>query len=99
MRSRVLLVGALHTSVGACGGHVSDPESARCPSPPATFVKRVVLADHAELAVRYTCEGASIGGTVYTIHVYPEANHGLFDSPPTDPRALPDTLAWLRGHT
>jgi uncharacterized protein len=37
-------------------------------------------------------------GKDYTIKIYPEANHGLFDVPPTSPRALPDTLAWLRSH-
>jgi dienelactone hydrolase len=35
-------------------------------------------------------------GKAYTIRVYPGANHGLFDVPPTDPRAMPDTLDWLR---
>ena len=38
-------------------------------------------------------------GKDYTIHVYPDANHGLFDVPSTDPRAMPDTLQWLRQHT
>jgi dipeptidyl aminopeptidase/acylaminoacyl peptidase len=37
-------------------------------------------------------------GKDYTIRVYPNANHGLFDVPPTDPRAMPDTLRWLRQH-
>jgi uncharacterized protein len=37
-------------------------------------------------------------GKDYTIHVYPKANHGLFDVPPTDLRAMPDTLRWLRDH-
>jgi uncharacterized protein len=37
-------------------------------------------------------------GKNYTIKVYPQANHGLFDVPPTSPRALPDTLAWLSSH-
>ena len=37
-------------------------------------------------------------GKDYTIHIYPKANHGLFDVPPTDPRALPDALGWLRDH-
>jgi dipeptidyl aminopeptidase/acylaminoacyl peptidase len=37
-------------------------------------------------------------GKDYTIHVYAKANHGLFDVPPTDPRAMPDTLRWLRAH-
>lgn len=35
-------------------------------------------------------------GKAYTIRVYRGANHGLFDVPPTDPRAMPDTLDWLR---
>ena len=43
--------------------------------------------------------GLEAQGKEYTIHVYPNANHGLFDVPPTDPRALPDTLVWLRHHT
>jgi len=38
-------------------------------------------------------------GKAYTIHVYPNANHGLFDVPPTDPQAMPDTLRWLQEHT
>ena len=38
-------------------------------------------------------------GKDYTIRVYPQANHGLFDVPPTSPKALPDTFAWLRAHT
>ena len=37
-------------------------------------------------------------GKDYTIHVYPSANHGLFDEPPTDPKAMPDTLDWLHQH-
>jgi dipeptidyl aminopeptidase/acylaminoacyl peptidase len=37
-------------------------------------------------------------GKDYTIHVYRKANHGLFDVPSTDPRAMPDTLRWLRDH-
>jgi hypothetical protein len=37
-------------------------------------------------------------GKEYTIHVYPNANHGLFNVPPTDPRAMPDALRWLRDH-
>jgi uncharacterized protein len=65
MRGRVVLAGALLTLLSACGGGVSDPASARCPAPPATFGKRVVRSDHAEIAVRYRCEGALIAGTLY----------------------------------
>ena len=34
----------------------------------------------------------------WTIVVYPGAGHGLFDSPPTDPRATPAAEAWIRRH-
>src|SRR6266487_1437310 len=65
MRGRVLLAGVLLALISACGGGVSDPASARCPAPPATFGKRVVRSDHAEIRVHFRCEGVSIGGTVY----------------------------------
>jgi uncharacterized protein len=65
MRGPVLLAGALLALISACGGSVSDPVGARCPTPPATFGKPVVLADHAEIAIRYGCEGASISGTLF----------------------------------
>jgi dipeptidyl aminopeptidase/acylaminoacyl peptidase len=65
MRSQVVLAGALLALMSACGGSVVDPASARCPAPPATFGKRVVRSDHAEIAIRYKCEGASISGTLY----------------------------------
>jgi hypothetical protein len=34
----------------------------------------------------------------WTIIVFPGAGHGLFDSPPTDPRAAPTAEAWVRRH-
>jgi uncharacterized protein len=34
----------------------------------------------------------------WTIVVYPGAGHGLFDTPPTDPRAAPAAEAWIRRH-
>jgi len=34
----------------------------------------------------------------WTIVVYPGAGHGLFDSPPTDPRAAPRAEQWVRQH-
>ncbi len=43
-------------------------------------------------------ERLKASGKDYTIKIYPQANHGLFDVPPTSPRALPNTLAWLRPH-
>ena len=49
----------------------------------------------ASLAILKQLKGS---GKDYTIEIYPQTNHGLFDIPPTSPRALPDTLAWLRSH-
>jgi uncharacterized protein len=37
-------------------------------------------------------------GKDWTIVVYPGAGHGLFDAPPTDPRASPAAEAWIRRH-
>jgi alpha-beta hydrolase superfamily lysophospholipase len=37
-------------------------------------------------------------GKDWTIVVYPSAGHGLFDNPPTDPRAAPAAEAWVRRH-
>ena len=37
-------------------------------------------------------------GKDWTIVVYPGAGHGLFDDPPTDPRAAPTAEAWVRDH-
>jgi len=30
--------------------------------------------------------------------MFPRADHGLLDTPPTDARAMPTLLAWLREH-
>jgi dienelactone hydrolase len=37
-------------------------------------------------------------GVDFTIVVFPRADHGLLDTPPTDARAMPTVLAWLRDH-
>ena len=37
-------------------------------------------------------------GKEFTIVVYLKAGHGLLDVPPTDPRALPAMVAWVRHH-
>jgi len=51
--------------VSGCGGGVSDPASVRCPSPTSGAGTRVVLRDHVEVPVTFTCGGARISGTVY----------------------------------
>jgi pimeloyl-ACP methyl ester carboxylesterase len=63
-RRALVLAGALLLLSG-CGSGVSDPESARCDAPPSTFGTRVVLSDHLEIPVQYTCEDAMIRGTLY----------------------------------
>jgi uncharacterized protein len=34
----------------------------------------------------------------WTVIVYPGAGHGLFDTKPTDPRAVPAAASWVRQH-
>jgi uncharacterized protein len=38
----------------------------------------------------------SFAGKHFDVVVYPEAGHGLLDVPPSDPRALPTLVAWVR---
>ena len=37
-------------------------------------------------------------GKDFTVVLFPGAGHGLLDVPPTDPRAMPTLLAWIRKH-
>jgi uncharacterized protein len=37
-------------------------------------------------------------GKDFTVVVFPSAGHGLLDTPPTDARAMPTVLTWLRQH-
>jgi pimeloyl-ACP methyl ester carboxylesterase len=37
-------------------------------------------------------------GKDFTVVLFPHAGHGLLDVPPTDPRAMPTLLAWMRKH-
>lgn len=54
--------------VSGCGGGISDPASARCPSPASRTGPRVVLRDHVELPVTFDCVGARMSGTLYLPH-------------------------------
>jgi uncharacterized protein len=38
----------------------------------------------------------SLPGKRFAVVVYPKAGHGLLDVPPSDPRALPTLVAWVR---
>ncbi len=60
----VLLAAAL--ALCSCGGSSDeDPADAACPHPPVSFGKVVTLADHREVPVAFTCEGARLRGTIY----------------------------------
>ncbi len=49
----------------ACGGpSFSDPETAACSNPTATFGDPDVLSDYQELEVHFTCEGVTLAGTL-----------------------------------
>src|SRR6266516_4597113 len=47
------------------GSSVVDPETARCDQPPVTFGVKRSLADHEEVDVHFTCEGAIQVATIY----------------------------------
>jgi uncharacterized protein len=65
MARSALAAVALLIVVSGCGGGVSDPANARCPSPTSTAGTRVVSSDHVELPLAFTCAGARLRGTVY----------------------------------
>jgi dienelactone hydrolase len=48
-----------------CGGGTSDPESARCENPNPTSDQPTQVGDHREVALRFTCQGAVLAGTLY----------------------------------
>ncbi len=50
--------------LSACGSNVNDPADARCDAPHATFGASVDKADHREVDVHFTCEGAVQAGTL-----------------------------------
>jgi uncharacterized protein len=44
---------------------VIDPANAACPHPATSFGAAHDLGDHAEVPVHFTCEGATLAGTIY----------------------------------
>jgi uncharacterized protein len=56
----IILVGLL----SACGPSFSDPETATCDTPSATFGDPHVFSDYQEIAVHFTCEGVTLAGTL-----------------------------------
>ncbi len=59
------MLAAVVVALSGCGSSVNDPESARCNSPRVTSGDKVVLADHAEVEVRFRCVGATLAGTLF----------------------------------
>jgi uncharacterized protein len=63
--SRMLVAAAALFLMAGCGSNVSDPASARCDAPRSRFGMRVLLSDHVEIPVHFTCVGAAMSGTLY----------------------------------
>ncbi len=59
------MLAAVVLALSGCGSSVNDPESARCNSPRVTSGDKVVLADHAEVEIRFRCVGATLAGTLF----------------------------------
>jgi uncharacterized protein len=49
----------------SCGSSVSDPADAACADPPVKFGIPTDAADHREVSVHFTCEGADLAGTIF----------------------------------
>ncbi len=50
--------------LGACGPSFSDPETAACNNPSATFGDPHVLSDYQEIDAHFTCEDITLAGTL-----------------------------------
>ena len=59
-----LAAAALLLALGALGGP-EDPAVAPCRRPPTTLSRRLVVLDHRELGVHFTCNGAQLAGTLF----------------------------------
>jgi dienelactone hydrolase len=67
MRTKLVLVmfGLVAFVAGCGGGGASDPETARCENPSPTSDQPTQVGDHREVALRFTCEGVILAGTLY----------------------------------
>jgi uncharacterized protein len=60
-----LLLMALVLAMSACGRSFDDPTTAQCSAPPVSLDQPLDLGGHQEVVVHFTCEGATLTGTLY----------------------------------
>jgi pimeloyl-ACP methyl ester carboxylesterase len=60
-----LLLMALVLAMSACGRSFDDPTTAQCSAPPVSLDQPLDLGTHQEVVVHFTCEGATLTGTLY----------------------------------
>ncbi len=63
-RSSLLSVTVM-LALSACERSFDDPATAQCSAPPVTFDQPVDHGTHQEVVVHFTCEGATLTGTLY----------------------------------
>ena len=59
------ILGGIVLLACSCGNSVNDPADAACADPPVKFGSPTDAADHREVSVHFTCEGAVLAGTIY----------------------------------
>jgi hypothetical protein len=52
-------------ALNACERSFDDPATAQCAAPSVAFDQAVDLGTHQEVVVHFTCEGATLAGTLY----------------------------------
>jgi dienelactone hydrolase len=64
LRSGLVAVSVV-LALNACQRSFDDPAAAQCAAPPVAFDPTVDRGTHQEVVVRFTCEGATLTGTLY----------------------------------
>jgi dienelactone hydrolase len=60
-----LVAAAVVVTLSACQRSFDDPASAQCSNPAVAFEQPLDLGTHNEVVVHFTCEGATLTGTLY----------------------------------
>jgi dipeptidyl aminopeptidase/acylaminoacyl peptidase len=60
-----LVTMAVVLALSACERSFDDPASAQCAAPPVAFDRPADYGTHQEVVVHFTCEGATLTGTLY----------------------------------